>query len=89
MTDDKREIQRKLRVLLHAEKIGSVSKVCRYFGIARLMSLTIYSPGLLPVPGVWLIFHFLVVTMRQKHPFSKSRYLAIGADLGHWLMKGS
>lgn len=35
MTDDQREIQRKFRVLQHAEKIGSVSKTCRYFGIAQ------------------------------------------------------
>ena len=35
MTDDQREIQRKLRVLQHADKIGCVSKTCRYFGIAQ------------------------------------------------------
>jgi transposase InsO family protein len=35
MTNDQREIQRKLRVLRHAETIGSVSKSCRYFGIGR------------------------------------------------------
>ncbi len=29
MTEDKREIRRKLRVLKHAEQIGSVSKTCR------------------------------------------------------------
>ena len=34
MTDDQREIQRKLRVLPHANRIGGVSKTCRYFGIA-------------------------------------------------------
>jgi len=35
MTNDQREIQRKLRVLRHAETIGSVAKTCRYFGIGR------------------------------------------------------
>ncbi len=35
MTNDQREIQRKLRVLEHAKRIGSVSKTCRYFGIGR------------------------------------------------------
>ena len=35
MTNDQREIRRKLRILQHAEKTGSVSKTCRYFGIGR------------------------------------------------------
>jgi len=35
MNSDQREIQRKLRVLKHADKIGDVSKTCRYFGIGR------------------------------------------------------
>jgi transposase InsO family protein len=35
MTSDQREIRRKLRILEHAEKIGDISKTCRYFGIAR------------------------------------------------------
>ena len=35
MTNDQREIHRKLRILQHAEKIGDVSKTCRYFGIGR------------------------------------------------------
>lgn len=35
MTNDQREIQRKLRILRHAETIGSVAKTCRYFGIGR------------------------------------------------------
>ncbi len=30
-----RDIKRKFRNLLHADKIGSVSKTCRYFGIGR------------------------------------------------------
>ena len=30
-----RDIQRKLRVLKHAEENGSVVKTCRYFGIGR------------------------------------------------------
>jgi len=33
--NDQREIQRKLRVLEHAEQSGQVSKTCRYFGIGR------------------------------------------------------
>lgn len=32
---DQREIQRKLRILLHAEETGHVAKACRYFGIGR------------------------------------------------------
>ena len=35
MTDDQREIRRRLRVLEHAESSGDVSKTCRYFGIGR------------------------------------------------------
>lgn len=35
MNSDQRDIRRKLRVLEHAEKIGDVSKACRYFGIGR------------------------------------------------------
>jgi hypothetical protein len=35
MTKINRDIQRKLRVLKHAEEIGEVSKACRYFGIGR------------------------------------------------------
>jgi transposase len=35
MTNDPREIRRKLRVLEHAEASGDVSKTCRYFGVGR------------------------------------------------------
>ena len=35
MTNDERDIQRKLRVLRHAEKIGNVRKACRYFRVGR------------------------------------------------------
>ena len=35
MTNEEREIQRKLRVLQHAEKIGNARKACRYFGVGR------------------------------------------------------
>ena len=35
MTNDQREIRRKLRILEHAEQIGDVSKTCRYFGVGR------------------------------------------------------
>lgn len=33
--DDEREVQRKLRILQHAEKTGHVDRTCRYFGIGR------------------------------------------------------
>jgi transposase len=33
--EDEREVQRKLRVLQHAEKTGHAARTCRYFGIAR------------------------------------------------------
>ena len=33
MTSQERGIQRKLKVLLHAEQTGHVAKTCRYFGI--------------------------------------------------------
>ncbi len=35
MTVEERDIQRKLRVLQHAEKIGNARKACRYFCIGR------------------------------------------------------
>ena len=35
MTYEDRDIQRKLRVLQHAETIGNARKACRYFGIGR------------------------------------------------------
>jgi hypothetical protein len=35
MTNEERDIQRKLRVLQHAEKIGNARKACRYFGVGR------------------------------------------------------
>jgi len=35
MNKDQREIQRKLRILHYADKIGHVAKTCRYFGIGR------------------------------------------------------
>ena len=35
MTNDQREIRRKLRILQHAEKTGSVSKTFRYFRIGH------------------------------------------------------
>ena len=33
MTPTERDIQRKLRILKHAEETGHVAKTCRYFGI--------------------------------------------------------
>lgn len=45
MTDDQREIQCKLRVFQHGEKIGCVSTTCRYFGI----SLRVLINGVAPV----------------------------------------
>jgi len=35
MKNEQRDIQRKLRVLQHAEKIGNARKACRYFGVGR------------------------------------------------------
>ena len=35
MTDEGRDIQRKFKVLQHAEKIGNARKACRYFGVGR------------------------------------------------------
>ena len=35
MTKEDRDIQRKLKVLRHAEKIGDVARTCRYFGVGR------------------------------------------------------
>jgi transposase InsO family protein len=35
MTNAQRDIQKKLRVLDHAQQTGNVSKTCRYFGISR------------------------------------------------------
>jgi len=35
MNSDQREIQRKLRVLEHADRNCDMSKTCRYFGIGR------------------------------------------------------
>ena len=35
MTQSKREIKRKLRVLNHAKETGNISKTCRFFGISR------------------------------------------------------
>ena len=35
MTQDRREIQRKLRIFRYADEIGHVAKTCRYFGVGR------------------------------------------------------
>ena len=35
MTQKDREIQRRLRILGHAEETGHVGLTCRYFGIGR------------------------------------------------------
>jgi transposase-like protein len=35
MTTDEREINRKRRILEHADVSGNVAKTCRYFGIPR------------------------------------------------------
>lgn len=35
MNQSERDIQRKLRILGHAEQIGDVSKTCRYFGTVK------------------------------------------------------
>ena len=35
MTQEQREINRKLRVLNFAKEIGNVSKACRFYGLSR------------------------------------------------------
>ena len=35
MSNDEREIRRKLRVLEHADEHGNIRRTCRYFGISR------------------------------------------------------
>ena len=35
MTTDEREINRRRRILDHADESGNVAKTCRYFGIPR------------------------------------------------------
>ena len=35
MSNDEREIRRKLRVLEHADQSGNIRLTCRYFGIPR------------------------------------------------------
>ena len=35
MTKEERDVQRKLKVLRHAEKTGQVARTCRYFGVGR------------------------------------------------------
>ena len=35
MTSDQRDIRHELDILKHAEKSGSVVKICRYFSIGR------------------------------------------------------
>jgi hypothetical protein len=35
MTKEERDIQRKLKVLRHAERTGHVARTCRYFGVGR------------------------------------------------------
>ena len=36
MTDQERDVQRKLKVLRHAEQTGNIAKTCRYFGVGRV-----------------------------------------------------
>ncbi len=60
MTNEERDIQRKLRVLQHAEKIVNARKACRYFGIGRssflslgadILNVSLPAPCLKPVVG--------------------------------------
>lgn len=44
--EDEREVQRKLRILQHAEKIGHVANTCRYFGIGRAGGVSLIATGL-------------------------------------------
>ena len=47
MSPKDREIQRKLKILKHAEETGHVGRTCRYFGIGFLLSSlsSLISPG--------------------------------------------
>lgn len=36
MNENRRKIQRRLRILQHATESGNVRKTCRYFGIGRV-----------------------------------------------------
>jgi hypothetical protein len=47
MTDQERDVQRKLKVLRHAEQTGNIAKTCRYFGIGRA---SFYVPGVPKAP---------------------------------------
>ena len=47
MTKEDRDIQRKLKVLRHAEKTGHVARTCRYFGVGRSPR---YGPDMLRSP---------------------------------------
>jgi hypothetical protein len=35
MNQAERDIQRKLRILKHAEETGHIARTCRYFGVGR------------------------------------------------------
>ena len=35
MSPQDRDVQRKIKVLRHAEQTGSVARTCRYFGVGR------------------------------------------------------
>src|SRR5476651_539945 len=39
MTDQERDVQRKLKVLRHAEQTGNIAKTCRYFGKVEPVSI--------------------------------------------------
>ena len=41
MTHAEREVNRKLRILNHAEESGNIVKTCRYFGIPRSLQLNL------------------------------------------------
>ena len=67
--------QLKLRESL-ARLVGFIMRhvVCDA-SVARLMSLTIFSPGLLRIPVVCLMPHASVITMSQEHSLSNFPYL--------------
>lgn len=51
MTKEDHDIQRKLKVLRHAEKTGHVAKTCRYFGVGR----SSFVSGACRPPCDWLL----------------------------------
>jgi len=86
MTDDQREIRRKLRVLEHAESSGDVSKTCRYFGAGILGSgEPVFIDGDKPVrpaakPGWSIRDRCRTTTPTRHHRRSRRRFFTCAAS---------